>query len=102
MKKQSLLQIFILVAIIILNLISFALLPDNVAVQWNTEGASNYVPKTLAILIPVVVSLFGLLSWKYSAIHYKNIIKFQKIHSMIWGTVSFTGIFISILFIIMN
>ncbi len=102
MKKQSLLQNSILIIVAIFSFISFVLLPDNVAVQWNTEGISNNVSKTIAVLIPIAVSLFGVSSWKYSLIRYNNNIKFQKLHSAIWGIVSCISIIISILFIIMN
>lgn len=106
MKKITLLQILIFTVILLLSIISFFVLPDSVAVQWNYHGASNYIPKIYAILIPVVISLFGIYSWKYSSIRYNTNIevskKIQIINSVIWATVSCTGIVISILFMIMN
>lgn len=106
MKKIYSIQRIIIIAIIFLSIISFLILPDNVAVQWNYIGTSNYIPKIYAILIPAVISLFGIISWKYSSLRYsKNIEiskKLQTIHSVIWGTISCTGIIISILFMLMN
>lgn len=100
MKKTDSIQRIILIAVILLSVISFLVLPDNVAVQWN-----YYIPKFYAVLIPLAISTFGICSWKYSSLRYKNTgisENFQKIHSVIWGTVSCTGIFINVLFMIMN
>lgn len=106
MKKIKILQVLIFTAVLLLSIISFFVLPDSVAVQWNLKGASNYIPKAMALSIPVVISLFGIASWKYSAVRYRKNIetsqKLQIIHSVIWGIVSCTGIIISILFMIMN
>lgn len=106
MEKTTFLQITILITVVLLSIISFLVLPDSVAVQWNSEGASNHIPKITAVLIPLVISLFGIASWKYSSARYnvntETSKKFQKIHSAIWGTVSCIGIIISILFMIMN
>ncbi|MBD5158969.1 MAG: hypothetical protein HDT23_01815 [Ruminococcus sp.] len=106
MKKISIFQTSIFITIFLLSIISFIVLPDNVAVQWNANGASNYIPKIYAVLIPAVISLFGIASWKYSSIRYNTNIetskKIQTIHSAIWLCFSFTGIIISILFMIMN
>lgn len=106
MKKTTLFQILIFSAILLFSIISLFVLPDSVAVQWNNTGASNYIPKIYAILIPAVISLFGIYSWKYSSIRYNTNIeaskKIQIINSVIWATVSCAGIIISILFIIMN
>ncbi len=106
MKKITLLQTLIFTAILLLSIISFFVLPDSVAVQWNSDGISNNISKMTAILIPFVISLFGIASWKYSSVRYNINIEtsktFQIIHSVIWGTVSCIGIIISILFMIMN
>lgn len=105
MKKTDSIQKIILIAVILLSVISFLVLPDNVAVQWNNTGTSNCIPKFYAVLIPLAISTFGICSWKYSSLRYKNTgisENFQKIHSVIWGTVSCTGIFINVLFMIMN
>ncbi len=106
MKKTTLLQILIFTAVFLLSIISLLVLPDNVAVQWNSEGVSGHIPKEAAVSIPVVISLFGIASWKYSAVRYNNNIeiskKLQIIHSVIWGTVSCMGIIVSIIFMIMN
>jgi len=106
MKKITLLQTLIFTAVLLLSIISFFVLPDSVAVQWNSDGISNNISKMTAILIPFVISLFGIASWKYSSVRYNINIetskKFQIIHSVIWGTVSCIGVIISILFMIMN
>lgn len=106
MKKTESIQKTILITIVLFSVISFLVLPDSVAVQWNSDGVSNHISKMTAVLIPLVISLFGISSWKYSSSHYNANIeiskKLQTIHSVIWGTVSCTGIIISILFMIMN
>ncbi|MDE6781463.1 MAG: hypothetical protein K2J40_08400 [Ruminococcus sp.] len=106
MKKIIFLQKMIILAIALLSVLSFIILPDSVAVQWDSGGASNHVPKITAVLIPLVISLFGIVSWKYSSVKYNINIeaskKFQIIHSVIWGTVSCIGVIISIIFMIMN
>ena len=106
MKKIALFHTLIFSAILLLSIISLFVLPDSVAVQWNYTGASNYIPKIYAVLIPAVISLFGIYSWKYSSIRYNTNIeaskKFQKINSVIWTIVSCAGIIISILFMLMN
>ncbi|MDE5556515.1 MAG: hypothetical protein K2J32_02300 [Ruminococcus sp.] len=106
MKKIKISQILIFSAMLLLSIISYFVLPNSVAVQWNYTGASNYIPKIHAVLIPAVISLFGIYSWKYSFIRYNANIetskKIQIINSVIWATVSCVGIIISILFMIMN
>ncbi|MDE6502601.1 MAG: hypothetical protein K2K02_05625 [Ruminococcus sp.] len=106
MKKTELLQKTIIITVLLLSVISFLVLPESVAVQWDSDGVSNHIPKITAVLIPLVISLFGIASWKYSSVHYNVNIKtsdnLQKIHSVIWGTVSLIGIIINILFMIMN
>ncbi|MCM1505543.1 MAG: DUF1648 domain-containing protein [Ruminococcus flavefaciens] len=106
MKKIDFIQRIILITVILLSAISFLVLPENVAVQWNYSGANNYIPKFYAVLIPLAISTFGICSWKYSSLRYSRNIKtsdkLQTIHSAIWGTVSLIGIIINILFMIMN
>ncbi|MDE5583368.1 MAG: hypothetical protein K2J08_06665 [Ruminococcus sp.] len=65
MKK---LQMLILIITVLLGITAFCILPDNMAVQWNADGASNYLPKIATIPVSVVVSIFGIISWKYSAV----------------------------------
>ncbi|MDE6835241.1 MAG: hypothetical protein K2J39_13490, partial [Ruminococcus sp.] len=105
MKKISLFQTAIFITILFLSIVSFIVLPDSVAVQWNTNGASNYIPKIYAVMIPAVISLFGIVSWKYSSVRYNINIessnKIKNINSVIWIFFSFTGIIINILFMIM-
>ncbi|MDE5861867.1 MAG: hypothetical protein K2H28_06685 [Ruminococcus sp.] len=106
MKKISLFQTAIFITILLLSIISFIVLPDSVAVQWNANGTSNYIPKIFAVMIPAVISLFGIASWKYSSVRYNINIqassKIKTINSVIWICFSFTGIITSILFMIMN
>lgn len=106
MKKTTLFQIIIFIAVILLGAISLIVLPDSVAVQWDSYGTSNNISKTTAVLIPFLISLFGIASWKYSAVRYRTNIetsqKLQIIHSVIWGTFSCIGVIISVIFIIMN
>lgn len=106
MKKSESIQKILLIAVVLLSIISLIILPDSVTVQWNTNGVSNHIHKMTAVLIPLVISLFGIASWKYSAVRYRTNIeisqKFQIIHSVIWGTVSCTGVIISVIFMIMN
>ncbi|MDE7136865.1 MAG: hypothetical protein K2O29_00180 [Ruminococcus sp.] len=106
MKKIKILQALIFTVVLLLSIISFFVLPNSVAVQWNSEGASNHISKAIDISIPVIISLFGIVSWKYSSIRYNANIeaskKLQTIHSVIWGIVSCTGVIINIIFMIMN
>lgn len=60
MKKNI---IFIIVSFVVLSLVivSWILLPNEVAVQIGFDGeVSNTMPKAFAIIIPFLVSLFGL------------------------------------------
>lgn len=58
--KKNVIPVVLLVAAIILDVVCFFLLPDVVAVQIGIDGQpSNTMPKTLAIVIFLGVSVLG-------------------------------------------
>ena len=58
--KKNLISIILLAVSVVFSVILWFILPDVVAVQISTGGeVSNTMPKALAILIPLGVSVFG-------------------------------------------
>lgn len=100
------LQIVILVITVILSIISLCLLPDTVAVQWNSKGVSNYLPRYAASLIPIAVSALCIIGWRNSALRYSDRIevsrKLRIIHSLFWIAFSCIGILLNIVFWLNN
>ena len=66
-------QLFILAVTVILSIVAFMYLPDVAAVQWNSAGATNYLPKIWAVVIPPVSSLIAIIFWNgYSDFYNAN------------------------------
>lgn len=67
LKNKKLITIAITIVAIILFIISYFLLPDTIAMQLQANGnLGNYMPKYLALLIPLAITLIGNFSF------YKN------------------------------
>lgn len=100
------LQVVILVVTIIFSIIGFCLLPDTVAVQWNSEGVSNYLPRYAASLIPIGVSVLCLMAWKNSAVRFSIRMEmsrtFRVLHTLFWIAFSCIGILLNIVFLLNN
>lgn len=103
MKK---LQTLIFIITVMIGITAFCILPDNIAVQWNADGASNYLPKIATVPVSVAVSIFGIISWKYSAVRYRQYIEASKIiktfHISAFSIISCMGIILNAIFMIMN
>ena len=58
--KKNLISMILIAVSVVFSVILWFILPDVVAVQISTDGeVSNTMPKALAILIPLGVSVFG-------------------------------------------
>ena len=56
-------QLLILAVTVMLSIVAFMYLPDAAAVQWNREGATHYLSKIWAVVIPPVSSLIAIIFW---------------------------------------
>lgn len=105
-KKQQFIQIIIFLVTVFFSFINLFLLPDMVAVQWNSGGASNFVSKNLACIIPIGVNLVSLVFWRYSYSKYNMQIesssKIKIIHKIVCTLFSLMGVIINVLFLTMN
>ncbi len=102
-EKQQIIQIAIFFATVIFSFVNLFLLPDIVAVQWNSGGASNLLPKNSACIIPIGVNLVSLAFWRYSYRKYNVQIetskKFRVVHQVGCTLFSLLGLIINILFL---
>ena len=72
-NTRTKIQLFILAVTVLLSVVAFMYLPDVAAVQWNSAGATNYLPKLWAVVIPPVSSLIAILFWNgYSDFYNAN------------------------------
>ena len=62
-NTRTKIQLLILAVTVILSIVAFMYLPDVAAVQWNSAGATNYLPKIWAVVIPPVSSLIAIIFW---------------------------------------
>ena len=95
-KRVKIARIIILCATVILSAVSCCFLPDSVAIQWNASGASNYAPKYLAVLIPVVLCLLMLQTWRARRETQAPAADY------VWVAASCLGIVVDILMLILN
>lgn len=104
--KQQIIQITIFLATVILSFINFFLLPDIVAVQWNSTGASNFISKNFACIIPIIVNLISLVFLRYFYSKYNLQIetskKFRVVYRVGSTLLSVVGLIINILFLLLN
>lgn len=105
-RKQQIIQITIFLATVIFSFINLILLPDIIAVQWNSNGASNYLSKNLACIIPIGVNLVSLVFWRYSYNKYDVQIeassKFRFVHQVGCILFSVMGVIMNALFLMLN
>lgn len=105
-KSQLKIQITIFLVTILFSVMNMFLLPDTVAVQWNADGASNFISKFTAVLIPIVIVILVFMVWCYSCYKYSMQIqsssKFKIIHQFVFVLFSCVGIVINIIFLILN
>lgn len=72
-NTRTKIQLLILAVTVILSIVAFMYLPDVAAVQWNSAGATNYLPKIWAVVIPPVSSLIAIIFWNgYSDFYNAN------------------------------
>ena len=72
-NTRTKIQLLILVVTVILSIVAFMYLPDVAAVQWHSAGATNYLPKIWAVVIPPVSSLIAIIFWNgYSDFYNAN------------------------------
>ena len=62
-NTRTKIQLLILAVTVILSVTALMYLPDVAAVQWNSAGATNYLPKLWAVVVPPVSSLIAILFW---------------------------------------
>lgn len=105
-KNQLMIQITIFLVTIIFSVVNIFLLPDIVAVQWNADGASNFISKFTAVLIPIGIVILVFMVWRYSCYKYSMQIqsssKFKMIHQFVFVLFSCVGIIINIIFLFLN
>ena len=74
--NKKIICISLISAAVLLFIISFILLPDVVAMQIQFNGQlGNYMPKYIALVIPLIIELIGTLScycccWYYHGCYY--------------------------------
>ena len=60
-NTRTKIQLLILAVTVILSIVAFMYLPDVAAVQWNSAGATNYLPKIVGWKRPVKIGRCRLL-----------------------------------------
>ena len=92
-NTRTKIQLLILAVTVILSIVAFMYLPDVAAVQWNSAGATNYLPKIWAVVIPPVSSLIAIIFWNGYSDFYKcrnwceyryDAIELSKFHVCFW------------------
>ena len=106
LKAMGKFQITLLAVTFLCSVAGFFLLPETVAVQWNGNGVSNYLPRFIACWIPLFVSGICFAGWKVSSIHFQTSIevdkKFRITYAIIWGPVACIGIVLHIILFAAN
>lgn len=97
MSKRNPFQYIVLAATVLLSLLSFFFLPENVAVQWNASGASNFLPRYVAALLPTAICLIILL-FRWSKCRSST----QTVPDKLWDVFSCLGLAVGILLLILN
>lgn len=105
-RKQQIIQITVFLATVIFSFINLFLLPDIIAMQWYSNGTSNFLSKNLACIIPIGVNLVSLAFWRYSYNKYNAQFeassKSRFVHQVSCLLFSVLGIIINALFLMFN
>ncbi len=99
-------QMIVFVITLLFSVAGLFLLPETVAVQWNENGVSNYLPRWIACWIPAVVSVLCLGAWRFSSVRFQTAIdgnrKFCLLHTIAWGIISCIGLALHLVLFVTN
>lgn len=58
-ENKKIVPVILIAVAIIIAIVSYQILPEHVAIQFNTKGEARMVNKFSAVLIPLVISVIG-------------------------------------------
>ncbi len=96
MKNKKIYQIVVISITFVTSILACIVLPDQIAVQWNLGGVSNYMSKYLAAILSLVDCIAMIMAWN------GNIRKDKGYPDIFWRILSCIGIMMNLLFIILN
>lgn len=106
LKAMGKFQIALLAVTFVCSVVSLFLLPETVAVQWNKNGVSNYLPRFIACWIPFMVSVLSFAGWKVTSMHFEKAFeinqKFCVAHTIVWTIISLLGILLHLILWLTN